>query len=127
MAEHNQEGKWGEQVAADWLKGQGYLILNRNWRAGSSLVDLDLVCLSPDKRCTVFMEVKTRSDNMTIEPEDAVNIKKMRNLGRVADRYVKLYDVTNEIRFDIITVVGKHGCDSPKINHIEDAFNPLLV
>lgn len=127
MAEHNLEGKWGEQVAAEWLCKKGYLILNRNWRAGTNLVDLDIVCQTPDGQYTVFVEVKTRSNTNTTEPEDAVNIKKIRNLGRVADSYVKQYDVANDIRFDIITIVGQRNSHSPIINQIEDAFNPLLV
>ena len=43
MAEHNDLGKWGEQYAAEYLQKQGYLILNRDWRYGRSLNDIDII------------------------------------------------------------------------------------
>lgn len=82
MATHNDVGKWGEDYAAQYLKGKDYLILDRNWRPGRGLVDLDIVCLTPDRRTVAFVEVKTRSKEEITNPEDAVDIRKMRNLGR---------------------------------------------
>ena len=32
MAIHNHTGKQGEQLAAIWLKQNGYTILHQNWR-----------------------------------------------------------------------------------------------
>ena len=32
MAAHNDLGKWGEQVAADYLAGKGWKILHRDWQ-----------------------------------------------------------------------------------------------
>ena len=43
MAEHNDLGKWGEDLAADYLQRKGYMILERDWKSGHR--DLDIIAL----------------------------------------------------------------------------------
>ena len=127
MAEHNELGKWGERYVEAFLRRKGYVILERDWRHGSSLCDIDLICKTADETTIVFVEVKTRSaDDITL-PEDAVTPNKMRRLGRAADNYVKMNDITEDLRFDIVALVGNSNDEEPQINHIEDAFNPLVI
>lgn len=127
MAEHNDLGKWGEQYVEAFLRRKGYIILERDWRHGRSLCDIDLICKTADQTTIVFVEVKTRSaDDITL-PEDAVTLNKMRRLGHSADNYVKMNNITEDLRFDIVTLVGNSHSEEPQINHIEDAFNPLLI
>ncbi len=127
MAEHNDLGKWGEQYVEAFLRRKGYIILERDWRHGRSLCDIDLICKTADETTIVFVEVKTRSaDDITL-PEDAVTLNKMRRLGHSADNYVKMNNITEDLRFDIVALVGNSNDDEPQINHIEDAFNPLLI
>ena len=127
MAEHNDLGKWGEQYVEAFLRRKGYVILERDWRHGRSLCDIDLICKTADETTIVFVEVKTRSaDDITL-PEDAVTPNKMRRLGRAADNYVKMNDITEDLRFDIVALIGAAGSDEVEINHIEDAFNPLVI
>ena len=113
MAEHNDLGKWGEEVAACYLENHGYIIKDRDWRLGKR--DLDIVAITEAQDLLVIVEVKTRSEGLTIDPILAVDETKMRNLAIDAD-----------VRFDIITVVGMDSrhCD---VIHTEDAFNPLLL
>lgn len=127
MATHNDVGKWGEEYATQYLKGKDYLILDRDWRPGKGLVDLDIVCLTPDRRTVAFVEVKTHSKQEITDPEEAVDIRKMRHLGRAADTYVKIRDIVEELRFDIITIIGEENDPHPQLEHIQDAFNPLLI
>lgn len=124
MARHNEMGKWGEDVAAAYLRQKGYVIRERDWRSGKR--DIDIIALTPDSLTVVFVEVKTRLPDSAMAPEEAVDVVKIRNLCVAADNYVKMYGVEEELRFDIITVVGTRGCE-PRIEHIEDAFNPLLI
>ena len=127
MAEHNDLGKWGERYVEAFLRRKGYIILERDWRHGGSLCDIDLICKTADETTIVFVEVKTRSaDDITL-PEDAVTPNKMRRLGRAADNYVKMNDITEDLRFDIVALIGATGSDEVEINHIEDAFNPLVI
>ena len=127
MAEHNDLGKWGEQYVEAFLRRKGYIILERDWRHGRSLCDIDLICKTADQTTIVFVEVKTRSaDDITL-PEDAVTLNKMRRLGHSADNYVKMNNITEDLRFDIVALVGNSNDEEPQINHIEDAFNPLVI
>ena len=75
---------------------------------------------------TLKVEVKTRSEGLTIDPILAVDETKMRNLAIAANAYVKQMGIDADVRFDIITVVGMDSrhCD---VIHTEDAFNPLLL
>ena len=40
MAKHNHLGLWGEQVAARYLAERGYVIMERDWRFGLSLIHI---------------------------------------------------------------------------------------
>lgn len=127
MARHNDLGVWGEDTAVEFLTKQGYVVMERDWRYGRSKVDIDIVCKTPDCRTVVFVEVKTRTSDELLAPEDAVDRRKIRHIGRAADEYVKMHDVVEALRFDIIAIVGTLDAPNTEINHIEDAFNPLLV
>ena len=41
MADHNELGKWGEDLAADYLQRKGYTIIERDWKSGRR--DLDII------------------------------------------------------------------------------------
>lgn len=124
MAEHNDLGKLGEDEAALYYEDRGYEILERDWKVGKR--DIDLIALTEDKDTLVFVEVKTRQNNELQEPEEAVDVKKMRNLAIAANAYVKLRGLDMDVRFDIISVIGKCSCVE-SIECFEDAFNPLLI
>jgi putative endonuclease len=120
MAQHNETGKTGEDLAADFLAEQGYRILERNWRWGKG--EIDLIC-SRD-RFIVFVEVKTRSTGFFGQPEEAVNKTKKRFIIRAANAYVLMNDLHGEVRYDILSVILRDR--SHTIRHIEDAFYPTL-
>ena len=124
MARHNDTGKWGEDLAVAYLHDQGYTIRERDWRAGHR--DIDIVAVTPDNMTVVFVEVKTRTSDVVLSPEDAVDIRKIRHLAYAANQYVKMHDVREELRFDIISIVGENK-DVAQLEHIVDAFNPLLA
>lgn len=127
MAEHNDFGKWGEDYAAEYLKGKGYIILERNWTFGRSKRDIDIICKTSDLTTVVFVEVKSRGSADVTSPEDAVDVRKMRHLMVAANEYVKSHDISEELRFDIVAITGKRNSKQVIVNHIEDAFNPLLI
>ena len=124
MARHNELGKAGEDFAASYLEHAGYGIIERDWRQGSR--DIDIVARTEDGTTVVFVEVKTRSSDAIVRPEDAVDARKIHNLGRAADAYVKERAIWEELRFDLINIVGT-APENFKLEHIIDAFNPLLV
>ncbi len=120
MAEHNDLGKSGENAAVAYLEQKGYLIRDRNWRRGH--FELDIVAAKENE--LIVIEVKTRSNTLFTEPEDAVDLPKIRRTVRAADTYLKLFQIDSPVRFDIITVVGDDG--DFKIEHIKEAFYPPL-
>ena len=115
MAAHNELGKWGEDLAAKFLEGQGYEILERDWKSGHR--DLDIVAQDGDT--IVFVEVKTRRNRLFGEPEEAIDYRKMQSLQQAINHYIKFRHLNGEIRFDIISVIGTIGSE-PEINHIKD-------
>ena len=124
MAEHNELGAWGEDEAALYLEGEGYVIIDRDWKIGKR--DLDILALSPDGKTLVVVEVKTRSGDDYQRPEEAVDGRKMRNLAIAANAYVKEHQVDKELRFDIIAVVGV-GHQVKCLEHLKYAFNLMLI
>lgn len=118
LSEHSQTGIWGEEVAADYLRGQGYVILERDWHSGHR--DIDIIARQDDT--IVFVEVKTRRNTDYMQPEQAVDWKKRRNLRHAIANYMSYRKTDLPTRFDIITVVGTLGTPHPVINHIEDVY-----
>lgn len=66
MAAHNELGKWGEAEAAEYLRRHGYVIRDTDWRFGKR--DLDIVAVTEDAQCLVFVEVKTRKSDKVQTP-----------------------------------------------------------
>lgn len=121
MAEHNQLGAWGENLAAEYLLTRGYSIIERDFKAGR--YELDIVAMTGTE--IVFVEVKTRSDDFA-DPTDAIDSNKMRRLARAADVYLRMKRIRQAPRFDVIAVIG-HPLTSHTIRHYPDAFMPPLM
>ena len=120
MAEHNDVGKFGEEMAQNHLLAKGYKIIAKNWRFGKDEIDI----VAKHNNFLVIVEVKTRSTDFFGDPEEAVTKKKQKFLVRAADAYINNNKIAEEVRFDIISIVvtGSHW----EINHIEDAFYPTI-
>ena len=114
MAQHNEVGLWGEQTAALHLMHQDYQILERNWRFRHLEIDIIAEYLGE----IVFVEVKTRRDGSLSSPLGAVTPAKMYRLSLAANSFIRCHQVTMNVRFDIIGIVGQD------IVHVENAFVP---
>ena len=120
MAEHNELGIKGEDLALEYLQKKGYKILATNWNCNKAEVDI----IAMDRSFLVIVEVKTRQSSYFGEPEAFVNKAKQKNLIYAANQFIEQRNIKGETRFDIISIV-KSG-DDIKIDHIEDAFYPTL-
>jgi putative endonuclease len=120
MAEHNDLGNKGEELALAFLRGIGYRVLETNWRFLKDEIDI----VAMDGPFLVIVEVKTRSSNHFGEPEVFVNRVKQKALIRCANRFIIQKDFRGETRFDILSVIitptGHH------VAHIKNAFYPTL-
>ncbi|MFZ4726172.1 MAG: YraN family protein, partial [Paludibacter sp.] len=116
MAEHNELGNLGEERAQIFLKEKGYEILHTNWVVGK--LELDIVAKKDN--WLIVVEVKTRSTETFEHPEEAITLKKIRNIINATHEYIFEFDWNGETRFDVISVIP-HGNEF-LIDHIEDAF-----
>ncbi|MDT7714859.1 MAG: putative endonuclease [Pseudonocardiales bacterium] len=111
-------GRWGEDLAADYLAGTGLVLLSRNWRCRDGEVDL----IGTDGERLVVCEVKTRSGTGYGEPAEAVTAAKAARIRRVTAQWLRTYRVGwCEIRFDVLAVLCPP--DGPvTVEHIQGAF-----
>ena len=121
MAANNKTfGNLGEDLAANYLKSEGYEIIERNYRFHKG--EIDIVAKENKSGYLVFVEVKSRKSLEFGEPEYAITPAKMKQLKRMAkyyllDRHVKDMDC----RLDVITVLFIAD-NPPLINHYPNAI-----
>ena len=120
LSRHLEMGRRGEDLAAAYLKKQGYRILDRN--VNTPFGELDIVC--QDKSVIVFVEVKTRATHAFGRPYEAVGPDKRRRLSRSASAWLADKDwMDRSARFDVISVTVKEAPKSAvDIEHLADAF-----
>lgn len=121
MARHNELGKIGEHIAAEYLISKGYIIRETNWRLNR--LEIDIVAEKFNR--IIIVEVKTRSSDDIALPTAAITRDKVMYLIRAARAYIKAYRLPHEIQFDVITLVGRDK-ENMKLTHIEDAFRAPL-
>lgn len=118
--------EWGgiaEDIASHYLTRLGLPILERNWSPAGGHKEIDIICQQNDT--IIFVEVKARSGRDE-SPLDAITPRKMNNIFRCADSYLRSLPGTHwQYRFDIITLEGTP--EEYKLRHIEDAFLGPLV
>lgn len=116
MAQHNELGKFGEELAVEFLQTDGYEILETNWTFQKAEIDI----IARKKNVLAVVEVKTRSSIEFGLPQDFVKPKKIQLLVRAVNEYVISNDIDVEVRFDIIAIYKEDK--TYKIEHITDAF-----
>jgi len=112
-------GNVGESIAATFLKGVGFSIVERNFRCVCG--ELDIV--ARDGRTIVFIEVKCRNNQIYGPPQLAVTPFKQRQISKAALVWLskrRLYDA--EARFDVVAIL-LHDGELPEIEHIRNAFD----
>lgn len=116
MAEHNELGKKGEDLAVEYLQQKGYQILDRNWIFQKAEIDI----IAQKDNILAVIEVKTRSSLDFGLPQDFVKQKKIQLLLKAINAYIEDSKIDYEIRFDIISVYKKN--EVFEIEHLTDAF-----
>lgn len=122
MAEHNDFGKIAEDLAVDFLVRNQYKILARNFRYLKAEVDI----IAELNNQIIIVEVKARNTDAFLEPQEAVNKKKIRLLISAASYYLEENNIDKEVRFDIISVLPNKQ-KTLEIHHITDAFQSFEI
>ncbi|QIM16781.1 YraN family protein [Leucobacter insecticola] len=112
---HNQTlGAYGESLAAEYLTGLGFHILERNWRTRAGELDL----IARDRQTLVAIEVKTRSGTGYGNPLEAITAQKMLRLRHL------LLDWAHEtrahghgLRVDAVGITLRAN-QTPRIDHL---------
>ncbi len=115
-------GQWGEDVAAAYLTGQGWRILERNARPcrRDRRCELDIVAFIPASSQVVFVEVKThRRHSAWAHRLWAVDRRKKRNLLRASANWLMRRRWHGNCRFDVIEIYGTaDAATPPEIDHV---------
>ena len=118
-------GRYGEDIACQYLIENGHIILARNWRDGRE--ELDIVSLASDG--IHFVEVKTRTAPAAAPPQDQVDLRKQRHLAAAARRFLRNRDggtfADLEVFFDIVAVTLDGS--SAGIDFFPAAFIPIYT
>ena len=113
-------GALGEREAERYLAARGYRAIGRNLRMRGG--EIDLLCLAPDERTIVVVEVKAREHSQGVyTPEAAITPAKRRTLVRLA-RHIRAANgwQGRTIRIDVVAVEVGTG-SRPECRHYEAA------
>lgn len=124
MGIHQQEiGRWGENLAADFLEKRRYSILERNYRTLSGEIDLVALQDFGKEMVLVFVEVKTRTSESFGYPEQAITRKKWDHLLRTINDFQDNHpQYEYDWRVDVIAVQRLSVDQSPDIKHFENVI-----
>ena len=116
-------GRRAENEAAQFLKRQGYDILERNYTSRRG--EIDLVALLDG--VIVFVEVRSRTAPSQIDPVETVTVGKQRRIVHAAHDYLRARlrgRPCAGLRFDVIAVYyGTDDQSQVKLRHIPGAFD----
>ena len=110
-------GQKGEDMAVAFLQSKGFKIIKRNFEAGQNEIDI----ITSDNADLVFVEVKTRTSNLT-SALNSVSYAKQQKMIATASLYLNEHPEYENLatRFDVIAIIFKDNKYSLK--HLKDAF-----
>lgn len=103
MSQHNETGKKGEQLAAQYLRQSGYTILHCNWRHSRYEIDI----IATHSNILHFIEVKTRTTNSFGMPEESVSTQKLRHLLKAGAAFQYRYPQYTRVQYDVLSISYK--------------------
>lgn len=115
-----QWGRLGETITKDYIARKGFPVTAENWRCGGRY-EIDLISQQGD--VMAFIEVKTRNGKYN-SAEDAIDIKKMKQLVKAANLFLQQQERDFTARFDVALIEGSP--ENYEFTYLEDAFIPPL-
>ena len=108
-------GKWGENLACQYLEKHNYKIIKRNFLCRQG--EIDIIAKDNTQNEMVFIEVKTRSNFKYGNPAEAVDKNKKQHMLQAIKYYIYKNHIKNTpLRIDVIEV---YIFEIYKINHIK--------
>ena len=129
MAQHNEIGKLGEDIACEFLEGKGLTIIERNFRKPYGEIDIVARETVPipifGRERYRFVEVKSVSCETDspvdsgYRPEENVHPQKVKRLIRVIQVYLASHQV-KDWQFDVLTVSINQWSKTARVRHLEN-------
>ena len=113
-------GRWGESLAAAWLRERGWRVVAAGWRCRFGEIDL----VAESDKYIIFTEVKLRKSAAFAPARASVDRGKQERSRTAAQLYLQEHPTDLQPRFDVAEVYAPEGMDTkrPEIFYIEDAF-----
>ena len=112
----SDRGRYGEELAAKFLRKKKYKIVEMNYRCRMGEIDL----IVENRNFLVFVEVKLRKNANFAEALEFVDSRKQNRLKTTAMLYLAQHETEKRCRFDVIEIYESDK--KPQIRHLEDAF-----
>lgn len=121
----NLVGQKGEDLAVEFLRKNGYLIKERNFKRKWG--ELDIIAFDKKTKEWVFVEVKAVSVKEKrqpfVFPEEKLTESKLKKLKKIILSYLSLKGIEeSKWRFDLIAVEYKREGEEPEIRHYKGEF-----
>ena len=117
MSKHNQQvGKWGEDVAAEWLTQNGFEIIARNIRTPHGEIDI----AARKEGDIFFIEVKALTSTKNFFPEQQITARKREHMLHAAEHYAAENNI-DHWQVDVIAI-ERQRTTKPKITYFENAI-----
>ena len=112
-------GRYGEDIACDFLRKAGYKIVARNYSVQQGELDI----IASKNTLIVFVEVKTRKSLKFGSAGEAVTWSKRQHIISAALSFLQKEKPVNKgFRFDVIEVYLTLTGELKEVNHIVEAF-----
>lgn len=113
-------GRWGEALAADYLRERGYKIVEAGWRCRFGEIDL----IAANREYICFVEVKLRKSAAYGSAAAYVDRRKQEKLRTTAQMYLVGHDNRLQPRFDVVEIYAPQGIHTaqPQLTYLENAF-----
>lgn len=114
-----ERGRKAEDIALEWLLSHGFVLRERNYRAGHR--EIDLIVETSDRLHIV--EVKSLVAPVTASPYEKVDRAKQMKLASAARSYIGLEHIVKEVQFDVVSIVFYE--ERHELEYIPAAFFPI--
>jgi putative endonuclease len=112
-------GKFGQQLAAQFLLNKGYQLIKENYYCSDGEIDLILA----DQKQLVFVEVKTRLSQKFGLPEEAIDQRKKEKLYQTALTYLTKAEINHDNwRIDCLAVEIDQINKKARIRHHKNIY-----
>ena len=113
-------GILGERIARDFLRQNGYRIIETNYRCPEGEIDI----IAQQEETLVFVEVRTRRSRRYGSPEESITPSKKQRLIAVADHYGQNRgDLPDQWRVDVLAIEMERGGRVSRLELIENAVD----